>query len=321
MGNGGPNGSYKRSGERMNGSGANRRSSGVARSFRASPTANPVGDRKKGLVREPRSTRCACRRIGGARAGFCRRRRQEELHVRRAHTHPGLARSRRPRAPGLPEPHGQPTGIDGQFGRGTWRAVRRWERAASVAVRRPRHPRRRQAPARQRRRGRAGRGRAPAARPTSRSRRPPSGPTARRSRPASAPEAVKAIIAAGNEIRDKPYRYGGGHGDFEDSGYDCSGSVSYALHGANLIDRPMDSSGFMSWARSGRGTWVTTYANSGHMYLVVAGLRFDTSGAKSRGGNRWTSRDALVRRLRRPAPGRALKLRARAGQWGPPARA
>jgi hypothetical protein len=107
--------------------------------------------------------------------------------------------------------------------------------------------------------------------------------------PASAPEAVKAIIAAGNEIHDKPYKYGGGHGDWTDSGYDCSGSVSYALHGANLLDRPMASGDFMSWGKRGKGQWVTTYAHGGHMYMVVAGLRFDTSGAKGRGGNRWTT--------------------------------
>jgi cell wall-associated NlpC family hydrolase len=180
------------------------------------------------------------------------------------------------------------TGIDGQFGRGTRRAVRQWERAAALAVD-----------------GRVTRGdarrlRAEVAKADDAQYGPGGasyvqvekatiGPDGAAIAPASAPDAVKAIIAAGNEIRNKPYRYGGGHGDFEDSGYDCSGSVSYALHGANLIDQPMDSSGFMSWARSGRGTWVTTYAHSGHMYLIVAGLRFDTSGAKSRGGNRWTT--------------------------------
>ena len=106
--------------------------------------------------------------------------------------------------------------------------------------------------------------------------------------PASAPEAVKAIIAAGTEIHDKPYRYGGGHGDWTDSGYDCSGSVSYALHFAGLLKNSMPSGGFMSWRRAGKGRWVTTYANGGHMYMVVAGLRFDTSGAKER-GSRWTT--------------------------------
>jgi hypothetical protein len=84
------------------------------------------------------------------------------------------------------------------------------------------------------------------------------------------------VIAAANAIVGKPYRYGGGHGKWEDTGYDCSGSESYALHGADLIDRPMDSTEFMSWGEPGEGTWITSYANSGHSFLVVAGLRFDT---------------------------------------------
>lgn len=102
--------------------------------------------------------------------------------------------------------------------------------------------------------------------------------------PASAPPQVKAIIAAGNEIASKPYRYGGGHGKWNDTGYDCSGSVSYALHGAGLLSASMPSGGFMSWGEPGEGTWVTIYAHSSHMYMVVAGLRFDTSGAKP---SRW----------------------------------
>ncbi len=106
--------------------------------------------------------------------------------------------------------------------------------------------------------------------------------------PDSAPQAVKDLIAAGNEIFDKPYRYGGGHGKYKDSGYDCSGSVSYALHGAGLLGRSLDSSGFESWGSAGPGAWITVYANPGHVDLVVAGLRFDTSGASSRGGSRWT---------------------------------
>jgi peptidoglycan hydrolase-like protein with peptidoglycan-binding domain len=105
--------------------------------------------------------------------------------------------------------------------------------------------------------------------------------------PASAPEEVKAIIEAGNEIATKPYKYGGGHGRWNDTGYDCSGSMSYALHGAGLLDTPLDSTGFMSWGERGRGQWVTTYANAGHSYMVVAGLRFDTS-ARKRTGSRWS---------------------------------
>jgi hypothetical protein len=94
--------------------------------------------------------------------------------------------------------------------------------------------------------------------------------------PESAPEVVKAVIAAGNRIIDKPYKYGGGHGRWEDSGYDCSGSMSYALHGGGLLDEALTSSGFSSWGKAGKGAWITTYGSGGHSYMVVAGLRFDT---------------------------------------------
>ena len=104
--------------------------------------------------------------------------------------------------------------------------------------------------------------------------------------PTNAPPAVQQVIAAGNAIATKPYIYGGGHGKWEDRGYDCSGSVSYALHGADLLDQPMASGGFTNWADPGAGQWITTYANGGHMYMVVAGLRFDTSG-RSKTGSRW----------------------------------
>jgi hypothetical protein len=105
--------------------------------------------------------------------------------------------------------------------------------------------------------------------------------------PASAPEEVKAIIAAGNEIAGKPYKYGGGHGRWRDSGYDCSGSISYALHAAGLLDTPLDSSGLMRWGERGRGEWITIRSNPGHAYMIVAGLRFDTS-ARRVTGNRWS---------------------------------
>jgi hypothetical protein len=104
--------------------------------------------------------------------------------------------------------------------------------------------------------------------------------------PASAPAAVKAMIAAGNKIHAKPYKYGGGHGRWNDTGYDCSGSMSYVLHAAGLLDQALDSTGFMSWGESGKGQWVTNYANSGHSYMVIAGLRFDTSG-RADDGSRW----------------------------------
>jgi len=101
--------------------------------------------------------------------------------------------------------------------------------------------------------------------------------------PATAPDAVKQIIAAGNEIHDKPYRYGGGHARRIDSGYDCSGSMSYALQGAGLLKTALDSSGFAGWGEAGPGQWVTIYANAGHSFMVAAGLRFDTSGRRSAG--------------------------------------
>jgi peptidoglycan hydrolase-like protein with peptidoglycan-binding domain len=108
--------------------------------------------------------------------------------------------------------------------------------------------------------------------------------------PADAPPEVQQVIAAANQITTKPYRYGGGHGSFNDSAYDCSGAVSYALHGAGLVSSPLDSTDFESWGTRGRGQWITVYANSGHAYLVVAGLRFDTSGS-GQSGPRWrTSR-------------------------------
>jgi cell wall-associated NlpC family hydrolase len=108
--------------------------------------------------------------------------------------------------------------------------------------------------------------------------------------PAGAPDAVKRIIAAGNEIAGLPYKYGGGHGSWKDSGYDCSGSVSYALHGGDLLQSPMPSGSFMDWGEAGPGRWVTIYANGGHMYMEVAGLRFDTSARRETGG-RWTTTD------------------------------
>jgi cell wall-associated NlpC family hydrolase len=106
--------------------------------------------------------------------------------------------------------------------------------------------------------------------------------------PASAPPEVQAIIAAGNAIATAPYKYGGGHGRWVDSGYDCSGSVSYVLHAAGLLDTALDSSGFMDWGGPGRGTWVTIRSNPGHAYMIVAGLRFDTS-ARRATGNRWST--------------------------------
>ncbi len=108
--------------------------------------------------------------------------------------------------------------------------------------------------------------------------------------PAGAPLEVQQAIWAANRIIGMPYVYGGGHQRFDDDGYDCSGTVSYALHGASIIDTPMDSGTFMRWGAAGRGDWITVYTNPGHAYVVIAGLRLDTSAAGDpRGGKgpRW----------------------------------
>jgi len=99
---------------------------------------------------------------------------------------------------------------------------------------------------------------------------------------------VQRVIAAANRIATAPYQYGGGHGSFRSSSYDCSGSVSYALHGGGLLSAPMASGGFTSYGAPGPGRHITIYANSGHMYMTVDGRRFDTS-ARSQSGSRWTS--------------------------------
>jgi peptidoglycan hydrolase-like protein with peptidoglycan-binding domain len=104
--------------------------------------------------------------------------------------------------------------------------------------------------------------------------------------PADAPQEVKAAITAANEIVGKPYKYGGGHGSWNDSGYDCSGTVSYALHGAGLLSRPLSSGEFGSWGVRGKGSWISVYYNSGHAYAIIAGLRLDTSGSGGK-GPRW----------------------------------
>jgi cell wall-associated NlpC family hydrolase len=102
--------------------------------------------------------------------------------------------------------------------------------------------------------------------------------------PAGAPAEVAAVIAAGDRIASLPYRWGGGHARWEDAGYDCSGSVGYALHGGGLLDASATSGDLMSYGERGPGTWITIYANRDHVYMVVAGLRFDTSGARP---SRW----------------------------------
>ena len=177
------------------------------------------------------------------------------------------------------------TSVDGQFGSGTLRSVRSWERsnqrpvddvvdAGDIAELRQeveggQDPTVATQPAKL----------APGDRATIDS-------TGLAMAPASAPQAVKDMIAAGNTIAHKPYRYGGGHGRWNDSGYDCSGSVSYALHGAGLLNTQLTSGEFETWGAAGAGQWVTIYANGGHVFMTVAGLRFDTSGL-STDGTRW----------------------------------
>ena len=102
-------------------------------------------------------------------------------------------------------------------------------------------------------------------------------PSGRAVAPPSAPPAVKAMVEAANRIRRHPYRWGGGHRGWRSRGYDCSGSVSYVMHAAGLLDWALDSRGFMRWGGAGAGQWVRIYANRDHVYAVIAGLRWDTS--------------------------------------------
>jgi hypothetical protein len=177
---------------------------------------------------------------------------------------------------------GHRTSRDGHFGRGTTRSVKRFERehrlrANGVVTRRD------------------ARKIKSAAATASQEDTTPSAEKAKLGRdglaiaPTSAPERVKQVIAAANKIAKKPYVYGGGHGDGESRGYDCSGSMSYALKGGRMLSRSLTSSGFMRYGKPGRGEWITTRGNSGHAYMIVAGLRFDTS-ARKRSGTRWTSK-------------------------------
>lgn len=122
--------------------------------------------------------------------------------------------------------------------------------------------------------------------------------------PESAPRKVKRAIAAANEIaKGKDYCLGGGHARWKSRCYDCSGAVSYALgdYGARILDAPMPSGSFTRWGRKGRGRWMTVYANSGHMFIVIAGLRFDTSG-RGEEGPRWRTERASTSgyRVRHP---------------------
>ena len=111
------------------------------------------------------------------------------------------------------------------------------------------------------------------------------------------------MIRAANHIRHRPYRWGGGHREWNSPGYDCSGSVSYVLHAAGLLDSPLDSTGFMRWGGGGAGSWVRIYANREHVFMVIAGLRWDTSSEEGDGhGPGWSEelRPTAGFRLRHP---------------------
>ena len=203
------------------------------------------------------------------------------------------------------------TAVDGQFGRGTYRSLRAYERAHDLRVdgrlsRRDARDLRRRAYAANPPDDAPNTPRAVAddeasqTAPGEKATLSADGRTA--VAPASAPPEVKAAIAAANEITDKPYRYGGGHGSFEDSGYDCSGAASYVLRAAGALKSPLDSSGLMRFGEAGEGEWITVYAHGGHAYLIVAGLRFDTSG-KGEKGPRWRpeSRSPSGYTVRHPA--------------------
>jgi cell wall-associated NlpC family hydrolase len=183
---------------------------------------------------------------------------------------------------------GVKTKVDGQYGPRTTRSVRRWERKSKLPIdgRMPKSDsatlRMQVAPST------GGTQSLPAPAPTANA---TLGADGKAIAPAGAPPEVVAVIAAANEIVGKPYKYGGGHGDWEDSGYDCSGSESYALHGAGLVSRPLNSTGFMTWGEPGAGQWITSYAHGGHSFLVVAGLRFDTGyNDSSSSGPKWSTK-------------------------------
>jgi len=161
---------------------------------------------------------------------------------------------------------------DGVFGPATERALKRWQRRHGLEADGVVGPQTRRA---------LGLGSGPILKREHRAHH-------RRSGGGGGSSVVQRVIAAANAIATRPYRYGGGHGSWSDSGYDCSGSVSYALHGGGLLSAPLASGGFTSYGAPGPGRHITIYANSGHVYMTIDGRRFDTS-ARSETGSRWTS--------------------------------
>ena len=107
--------------------------------------------------------------------------------------------------------------------------------------------------------------------------------------PRGAPGPVKVVMQAANAISRFPYKWGGGHGAWRDNGYDCSGSVSFALAAAGFLDSPMTSGNFMTWGDPGPGRWITIYASPGHVFMIVAGMRYDTGALSGPGHTRWNS--------------------------------
>jgi hypothetical protein len=183
---------------------------------------------------------------------------------------------------------GVETEVDGQYGPVTARRVRTWERSSTRPV-----DGRVSRPDARTLRGQVDAGTTVSQEPTTAPVPGESavlGPDGRAIPPASAPPEVVAAIEAANEIVGKPYRYGGGHQRWRDSGYDCSGAMSYALHGAGLLDSPLPSGEFMTWGDPGPGSWITVYAHGGHGYLVIAGLRFDTGFNNAGSGPRWSEK-------------------------------
>ena len=120
--------------------------------------------------------------------------------------------------------------------------------------------------------------------------------------PRSAPAAVKRVIAAGNRLQGKPYKWGGGHARHRDDGYDCSGTVSYVLREAGLLRGSLTSDGYFKYGKKGEGRWITIYIRKGHVFLTVAGLRLDTGGPGNRTGPRWKpeTRQTLGHVMRHP---------------------